>query len=269
MFKKIIALTLSVIIILTLSLITLKQINNQKRVAGVNTNFEKQKIKGVIIPHHDLAKQYIEESLNRISQIQNPLNIVVIGPNHFQEGETRFISTDQLFNYPILKEFVYKLQNESLVALSKETVESEHSITVPILYLHNYFPNANFIPLIAPRYFDRSDISQIATFLKTSLPEDTLYVASVDFSHNKMLLEAMNKNKESESAIANFNYEKIYKFQDDYTDSPATLGLLLQIMQRLGATKWEKWYESHGALIAEKLDLQGTSYIIGIFKKDQ
>src|SRR4030042_4202503 len=236
MLKKIIALSLSFLVISTLSLVTYKHISNQKKVAGVSTGSEQRQIKGIIIPHHDLAKQYIEESLDRIAQTQNPSNIVIIGPNHFQEGETRFISTDQLLGYSVSKEFVYKLQNAGLVTLSKETIENEHSITIPISYLHNYFPNANYITLIAPRYFDKNQIMQIATFLKACLPNDTLFVVSVDFTHNKMLLEAMENNKETESAIANFDYEKIYHLDDSYKDSPDSLGLLLNIMQGLGST---------------------------------
>src|SRR4030042_4757938 len=195
MLKKIIALSLSFLVISTLSLVTYKHISNQKKVAGVSTGSEQKQIKGIIIPHHDLAKQYIEESLDRIAQTQNPSNIVIIGPNHFQEGETRFISTDQLPGYSVSKDFVYKLQKAGLVTLNNETIQKEHSIAVPIQYLHNYFPNANYITLIAPRYFDKTQISQVAILLKAGLPNDTLFVAGVTFTHKKFLWEEMKKNK--------------------------------------------------------------------------
>jgi poly-gamma-glutamate synthesis protein (capsule biosynthesis protein) len=138
---------------------------------------------------------------------------------------------------------------------------------IPLSYLKFYFPEAKFVPLIAPPYFERGEISQIATFLSKSLPEDTLFVASVDFSHNNMLLEAAAKNKETENTIRNFDFETLYQYKDDHLDSPASIGLLLSTMQRLGTTNWELWYDSHGGLIEDEFTLQGTSYLIGIFFK--
>lgn len=267
MFKKIIALSLSILIISVISLVTYRQINNQRRVAGIATTNEQKQIKGIILPHHDLAKEYINSSLEKISKDQNYSNIVIIGPNHFEEDFAKFKSTDVLSNYPISEEYVYQLEDLGLVILDKETIEKEHSINVPISYLQRYFPDAKYIPIISPFYFSKSEISRIASVLSVTLPEDTLYIASVDFAHEKMLLEAMENNRETEEAIANFDYEKIYQFQDDHTDSPASLGLLLNIMQRLNTTNWETWYNSHGALIENKPDLQGTSYMIGVFSK--
>ena len=99
------------------------------------------------------------------------------------------------------------------------------------------------------------------------MPENTLYVCSVDFAHEKMLLEATENNKESEKIIKEFDYEKLYDFKDDHLDSPGSVGLLLNIMQELSSTKWELWQNSHAAFIEEKYDIQGTGYIIGIFYK--
>lgn len=192
---------------------------------------------------------------------------MVIGPNHFQLNATQFVSTISLFNYPISEKHVYKLKEIEGIFLNTKIIEKEHSITIPALYLNKYFPQAKFIFLVAPSFFERSKISKIAEFLKENLPPTTLYVASVDFSHGKMLLEAMEKNNETEESLRNFDYEKIYQFKDDHLDSPASVGLLMNLMFRIGATNWELWYNSHGAVIENKYNLQGTSYLIGVFFK--
>lgn len=241
--------------------------NNLNKVAGVSTISREKTVKGIILPHHDLAQEYISASLERISQYQNFSHIVIIGPNHFQPNSTQFISTNQLFDYSVSDKYANQLEETVNVSLNKEISENEHSITVPIHYLHTRFPNASFLPIIAPAYFNIIDISQISVILSQSLPDDTLFVASVDFAHEKMLLEALEKNKETESAIANFDYKKLYQFKDDHLDSPASIGLLLNIMQRLGSNKWELWYNSHGAFIEDKYNLQGTSYLIGVFSE--
>lgn len=234
--------------------------------AGISTNSQPKVIKGLIIPHHDLAKEYIISSLEKISQNQKFSQIVVIGPNHFQSDTTQFVSAASVLNYPI-SEYVNKLEETEGISLQTDTIQKEHSITIPLSYLHQYFPEAKFIPLITPPFFDQSKILKISQFLKKNLPSDTLYVASVDFSHGKMLLEAMEKNNETEEAIRNFDYQKIYQFQDDHLDSPSSVGLLLNLMSGIDATNWELWFNSHGALIENKYDLQGTSYLIGVFSQ--
>lgn len=249
------------------SLAIYKKYSLQSKVAGLSTSSEQKQIKGIILPHHELAKEYIISSLEKISQSQNFTHIVVIGPNHFQLNATQFVSTTSLFNYPISEKQVYKLKEIEGIILNTKIIEKEHSITIPASYLNKYFPEAKFIFLVVPSFFERSKISQIAEFLKENLPPETLYVASVDFSHGKMLLEAMEKNNETEEALRNFDYEKIYQFKDDHLDSPASIGLLMNLMSRIGATNWELWYNSHGAVIENKYNLQGTSYLIGVFFK--
>ena len=267
MFKKYLTLFLIITALGIFSFTAYTQSVNGNKIAGLSTDYEQGKIKGIILPHHDLAKEYINSSLKNLSQNHSFSTIVIIGPNHFEEDFFKFKSTASLFDYPISEEYVYQLEDLGLVILDEETVEKEHSINVPISYLQRYFPDAKYIPIISPFYFNVDDITKIAAVLGTSLPDETLFVASVDFAHNKMLLEAMENNKEVEDVIKNFDYQKIYQFQDNHIDSPASLGLLLNIMQRLDSTKWELWYNSHGALIEDKHDLQGTSYLIGVFGK--
>ena len=247
------------------TLAVIERSNVKKQVAGITTSSNDRKISGIILPHHNLAKEYISASLERISKNQQFSTIVIIGPNHFEPQATEFISSSSVFDYPLQQEFIYKLTALGKIVLNQNTIEKEHSIMIPLSYLKFYFPETKFVPLIVPPYFERGEISQIAVFLSNSLPQDTLFVASVDFSHNTMLLEATAKNKETENVIKKFDFETLYQYKDDHLDSPASIGLLLSTMQRLGATNWELWYDSHGSLIEDEFTLQGTSYLIGVF----
>lgn len=236
-----------------------------QKVAGISTRVKTQNIRGIILPHHDLAREYIVASLERISKNQNPKTVVIIGPNHYEPQAAKFISATNVLDYPVQEEFVNRLYMLQKTTLNQAAVENDHSIITPLSYLKNYFPDAEFIPLLAPPYFDTSDISQIAMYLSRSLPQDTLFVASVDFSHNTQAVEASTKNRQSEETIKNFDFETLYQYKDDHIDSPSSIGLLLSTMQRLGSTTWELWYDSHGAFIEDKAALQGTSYLIGVF----
>lgn len=238
-----------------------------RQVKGLATGNETNKVRGIILPHHELAKEFIISSLETISQNQNFSYIVLIGTNHYQPESSQFISSISLHDAPIAEEIVYKLEDSQEIILDSEAVKNDHSITTSLPYLKYYFPQAMFIPILAPAHFDDRDIVNLSATLKEYLPENTLYVASVDFSHGKMVLEAMEKNRETENAIKNFDYRKIYTFKDDHLDSPSSIGLLLQTMQQLGATKWQVWYDSHGAFIEDNYSLQGTSYLVGVFTR--
>lgn len=222
---------------------------------------------GIIIPHHDLAREYIISSLSKIAQRHQYSTIVVVGPNHFLPAATTFLSTPSLDDYPIETKMVSQLLESGLVESNSMACERDHSLGSPLRYLKEYFPNAKFVPILAPMNFKSEKIINLAKLLTSNLPEETLYVASVDFSHGKSLLEAMGKNLESENAIESFDYGQIYQYQDDHLDSPASIGLLLNSMQNIGATKWSTTLSSHGSLIEEQLDLPATSYLIGIFSK--
>jgi len=215
------------------------------------------KIRGLILPHHELAKELLHSSFKRVKESFNPDVIVIFGANHyFPEGET-FTTTEEIKNE-------FKL--ESVLGDDKR-IQNEHSIQTLVPYLTEYFPDAKLIPVIvSENYLSLKNLNNFVTiFIKNFKVEKTLFIASVDFAHNVSLEEGLNKNKESINNISNFNYVEILKYKDDHMDSPASIATLLLIMQELGAHNWETWYSSHGALITNKLDLSGTSYVIGSF----
>ncbi|MCX7928666.1 MAG: AmmeMemoRadiSam system protein B [Patescibacteria group bacterium] len=125
------------------------------------------------------------------------------------------------------------------VLVNSRIIEIEHSITVPVIYLREYFPNARIIPLIVSANFRKPDIDKYAKCFANIFPYDTVYIAAVDFSHGTSFEEGMTKNEESIKIISEFNYQKLYGLKDDHLDSPSAIGLLLKTMQSLNSTNWE------------------------------
>lgn len=213
-------------------------------------------IKGMILPHHDLAREIFHNNLKKLQDIQSPSTIVIYGTNHyFPEGPTFTTSN--------------KIQNElnmNDVLVDDKRIEKEHSIQTLIPYLKEYFPEANIIPIIISSQYDTDKLNSISEYLVKKLPKDTLFVASVDFSHNSTVLGGLSKNEESIDAIRNFNYQKILDYHDDHMDSPVTITLLMKTMEIVNAKNWETWSSSHGGLITNTPNLNGTSYVVGVFK---
>jgi AmmeMemoRadiSam system protein B len=237
------------------------------RVLGISTNTENKSVRGIVLPHHNLASNVIEESLARLGKDNQYSYIVVFSPNHFCSYCYTFTTADSVKNYNIAKEIVNRVVGfDSNIKIDRDLVENEHGITLPVLQLAKYFPQAKFVPIVISHSFNQTSLENMAKFLSDTLPADTLFVASSDFAHNQMLNQAMQGNKESIEAIANYDLDKIYNFQDDHVDSPASIAILMMIMQKFGATVWETWISTHGAILTDNPTLLGTSYVIGVFR---
>lgn len=217
-------------------------------------------IKGLILPHHDLAKELFHSSLKKLQSISQPETIVIYGTNHYFPTSQTYTTSTSIKNE-------FQLSEEILA--DDERIQKEHSIQTVAPYLKEYYPNAKIIPIIvSSRYENIEELNTVIEyFISIFGSQRTLYIASVDFAHNVSLDEGMRKNQESIGSISEMNMSEILEYQDDHLDSPLAIITLLLTMKQLEANSWETWYSSHGALITNNLDLNGTSYVIGTFSK--
>ena len=118
--------------------------------------------------------------------------------------------------------------------------------------------------MISP-YFTEESLRTIADFLSQNLPRNTLYVASVDFSHNLLTDESLVNNEESIKTIRSFDFPTLFKYTDSHMDSPASVALVMLVMQNLKTTNWTTVESLHSGLILNDPTIQGTSYVTGIF----
>lgn len=220
------------------------------------TGATEAKIKGIILPHHDLAKEIFHTSLTRLKESQVPSTIVIYGTNHYFPESQTFTTTQEI-------QSKYNLDN---VLVDNERIKKEHSIQTLTPYLNEYFPNVNIIPIIVSSRYEMSELDSMSKTLIKILPEDTLYIASVDFSHNSTVESGLEKNKESIEAISKFDYQKVLDYHDDHIDSPVAISVFMKTMENLNAKTWETWISSHGGLITNSPTLNGTSYLVGAFR---
>lgn len=217
-------------------------------------------IKGFIVPHHDAAKELFHASLEKLKTLSQPEIIVVYGTNHYYPTSQTYTTTTA-----ILSE--YSLGDD--VFADDERIQKEHSIQTVSPYLQEYFPNAKIIPIIVSARYENIEAvaEKVNSFIRIFDSEKTLFIASVDFAHDVSLHKGLQKNQESINSIETFNIEEILQYQDDHLDSPLAIVTLLLTMKQMGVSQWQTWHSSHGALISNYPDLNGTSYVIGAFAK--
>ncbi len=138
-------------------------------------------------------------------------------------------------------------------------------MNVPIKYLKQAFTGSEFVPILTAPGYTPETLKRMAEAIIKIMPENTLYVASVDFSHNNLPEPAEKYDSQTINTIRNFDYLNLYKFDDNHLDSPAAMATVMMIMEKLGTTDWELWENSHGGILTGNRLLKGTSYITGIF----
>jgi AmmeMemoRadiSam system protein B len=108
----------------------------------------------------------------------------------------------------------------------------EHGVNVPIKYLKQAFTGAEFVPILTAPGYTPETLKQMAEAVSGIMPKETLYIASVDFSHNNLLEQAIEYDSQTINSIRNFDYLNLYKYDDNHLDSPAAMATVMMIMEK-------------------------------------
>ncbi len=229
---------------------------------------EKEVVAGVI-PHHLLAADLIAEFFYNL-KIKNYEAVILIGPNHYNEGNSDIITSSYDWQTPYGglecdQDILEKIKRWDKVKVEEEVIKKEHSITSEVSFIKKIFPDVKFLPIILKANVSEESAEILANKLFEIIKnEKVLVLASVDFSHYKDSITAQKNDQVSLKAIKNFEFNEIYNLD---IDSPATIYTLLKYSQ-LNEAKFELLNNSNSAILADKPDLESTtSYVTGCFTK--
>ncbi len=189
---------------------------------------------GLVVPHHNLAGDLIAEAMSKVS-CRDVKKIFLIGPNHEDQGEP-------IISYPagfeinaekidIDKQTLLKIRENNYIDYDYNQYYREHSLKVLIPYINYYFPEAEIVPMIFTSRFN--DLETLSQSIAKESDENSLLIASIDFSHYLSFDEAESKDAETERAINDWNYKFFDEFNSDYLDSPICLKILMRTMEIL------------------------------------
>lgn len=226
--------------------------------------FFKNHIAGGIIPHHLFPSFIITDFFYRLSK-QNPKTIILIGPNHYERGDHKVLSSlygwETPFgvvepNEPILKE----LTKSKLIKIDETNLPKDHAVAGIIPFVKYYLPNTKVVPLLLSGFMAEEDARILSSNLKNYLNKDTIIIAAVDFSHYLISEQAKEKDIVTLEVIKNFDYRQLFSLNNDYVDSPPSIAALLMTMQMLGTTKMDLLYHTNSGELQKNNFIETTSY---------
>ena len=249
-----------------------KYLLNQGQVAGVSTETETNAIvQGLVVPHHELASPLIIQAIDEISKHNNTYSsIIIFGPNHTGTQEQPITTNTSLANLQIEETVIKKAISElDFVYEDPEYMEYEHSLIIPGQHIAEKFPEAKILPFAISPLLSDEMVDEFVQWLNQNVKGNSLAVLSVDFSHNNSLDTALDSHQTSKEVLRNFDYPLLKTLDDNFLDAPIPATVFLKTMQSQRATNFTLLEESHGALLLNKPDLKGTSYITGFFSRSE
>lgn len=196
-------------------------------------------VKGIICTHHTLASELIHDLFLSI-QVNGYDSIIIIGPDHNSREGLKIITSDTGWSTPfgtleLNKTYHQILLQHPYVSVNNTIMKNEHSSGALIPYVKYYFPDSSINTIAIPATMNRKESQELGLFLSEMIgDENTLLIASLDFSHYLNVQEAYKMDEITLQAIQEKNYHEIMRFTNDHIDSPQTLIAFLTYMSEIG-----------------------------------
>lgn len=230
-------------------------------------------IHGCIVPHHLVAKDLIHEVFQNVSKNKYK-TVVLIGPDHESTDKGKIFTTLSDWQTPtgILetdRDVTRELLKNSFVIENNDKLTIEHSTSGIIPFLKYYFDDIKVVTLVLTKQVKLEDVNKLVDALNDNVNfDETLFIASVDFSHYLDLNGASKMDSISMEAIQNKNINKIMTFTNDNLDSPISIVTMLKMMDKAGIEGINVLNHSNSELILKMKIEETTSYITYLFYND-
>jgi len=194
-----------------------------------------------ITSHHDLASPLIGQFFRCLAERNNPQTIIIIGPNHFQQGSRAILSGKNAWQTPfgrlaVDQDKLALLSQSELLEISDQAISRDHAVSFLAPYLKYFFPEAKMVPLLLRFDYTQPEAEQGIAWLDKIIDENTFLLGSIDFSHYLSLEQAEKNDKVSQQIIDKFYLPEIYRYQDDHYDSAPGLFTILSWLSEQGMT---------------------------------
>lgn len=234
-----------------------------------NNPTEKTNIRGGVIPHHLFPGFIIADFFHRL-KMQNPDTVILIGPNHYERGDSKVLTSVYGWNTPFgvvqsEDKIIRELTAKQVLKVDDHVLENDHAVAGIIPFIKYYLPATKVVPILLSGFMNEDETRFLASQLESYVNKDTVLVAAVDFSHYLVNKEAQEKDKVTLNVIKKYDYRQLFTLDNDYLDSPPAIAVLLLTMQKLGMTKMDILHHTNSGELQKDDYIETTSYFSIIF----
>ena len=234
--------------------------------AGVEqtkTQNQSHHIYAALVPHHLLAGNLISEIFSKL-QSQDINTIIIVGPNHYEAGNNNLQANNTSWDTPFGKVGGISLL-PSLSKTKPEHMTNEHSISGLIPYVAHYLPKAKVFSIIIKHGTTDEELEILSDQISDIWNNQTVLIASVDFSHYLPPQVADQKDAYTKPIILELNQQRVYNLSNDYMDSPTSLALLFKICRSHEVKNFSLINHANSAqLLSNPYLTSTTSYFTGL-----
>jgi len=230
-------------------------------------------LSGIVVPHHDIVRARRAELFSTIHKrfflFSDPQTIIIISPNHFEQGKGDVQTTDLLWHtsdgdIAPNKEIIDQLSADKIATKETDSFAREHGISLILGDIKKTFPHASLVPIIIKRNTSEKEIDRLATSLNARCPA-CFVVASVDFSHYQPALLGALHDQLSLRALQNRDIPLLLKHAE--VDSPASLAFLAQWAILHHTERFTLFDHTNSGVISGHPDEEATTHIFGWYEQ--
>lgn len=182
-------------------------------------------IYGGIVSHHiPMTIPKLVDFYSSLKKTQKVTKFIIIGPDHTNAGKSPItVSGASFFTvYGEMKPIdglAIKLQELRLTNIEELPFDKEHSIGSQVLVISKVFPEAKITPIILRSDTTKDQAEALGEMLASILDEDTVLIASVDFSHYLTTDQALPMDQVSGNVVRNLDIDALPLVKADSSKS--------------------------------------------------
>jgi AmmeMemoRadiSam system protein B len=222
-----------------------------------------------IVSHHLFVADLIAEYFLRVAATTQPRRVILLGPNHRARGRVPIAVTQLAWKTPFGmmapdRAMMAAMLASGVVEVNDDAFFMEHSIGALVPFVKRVFPKASIVPVVLLANTPPEACDRLSDWLVRHLNNETLVLASLDFSHYQTAAEAAREDSVTLPILARLDYESAAQA---YVDSRATLRVLLRTLARIGANESEILHHTNSGWLSGLLEVPCTSYINMVWKR--
>ncbi|MEK9177481.1 MAG: AmmeMemoRadiSam system protein B [Patescibacteria group bacterium] len=228
---------------------------------------ELSRVHGLIVSHHiPVAIPELVAYYRGLKENQRVPSFVILGPDHNDAGSSPVSVSNARFvtvfgEVKPIPGVAAALVDEGLAVIDEPPFVGEHSIGSQVLLIAKLFPGASATPIILRSDATPSQAEALGRSLARLLDEETVIVASVDFSHYLSTEQAMPLDAVSGSILKRLDISSIPLIA---ADSKESLAAFMRAMTERGATATAELAVMNTNDLMQNADYT-TGYIFGFW----